>query len=113
MTFDDRSIAEDPDFIKFSKCLYNICGHVIKSNQKCNCFSVIQEMLTEVNRLITKYSAAPWTDDTNDIRLVSLLNEYVPLLQAEISEVQCGTSTLSKSNILGHMRERPSLAVLK
>jgi hypothetical protein len=62
---------------------------------------MIDEMRTEVNRLITKYSADPWTDDTNANRLVSLLSEHIVQLDTEYDELISGTRTLTKTDIFG------------
>lgn len=79
MTFDDRNIAEDPNFSAF----------------------MLEEMKGEVTRLVTKYSADPWTDDSNANRLVTLLSEHLVSLQRELVEVVSGRRTLSKRDIFG------------
>ncbi|KAL3774835.1 hypothetical protein HJC23_005414 [Cyclotella cryptica] len=79
MTFDDRNIAEDPNFSSF----------------------MLEEMLGEVTRLVTKYSADPWTNDANAKRLVSLLSEHQVLLTTEIADVASGRRVLSKKDIFG------------
>ena len=79
MTFDDREIASDPNFSSF----------------------MLEEMLGEVQRLVDKYSADPWTDDSNANRLVVLLSEHIPLLQTEIDDLASGRRVLSQKDIFG------------
>eukprot|EP00804_Cyclotella_cryptica_P012111 CCRYP_009833-RA/>CCRYP_009833-RA protein AED:0.10 eAED:0.03 QI:0/0/0/1/1/1/5/0/466 len=79
MTFDDRNIAEDPNFSVF----------------------MLGEMQGEVTRLVTKYKADPWTNDANAQRLVSLLSEHQALLATEIADVVSGRRILSKKDIFG------------
>eukprot|EP00804_Cyclotella_cryptica_P003653 CCRYP_002216-RA/>CCRYP_002216-RA protein AED:0.42 eAED:0.42 QI:0/-1/0/1/-1/1/1/0/114 len=76
MTFDDRKISEDPNFSAF----------------------MLEEMKGEVTRLATKYSADPWTNDSNANRLLS---EHLVSLQTEIDEVVSGRRTLGKKDIFG------------
>jgi hypothetical protein len=77
MTFDDRDISLDPSFSQ----------------------AMIEAMMEEVTRLLTKYSADPWTDDANANRLVFLLSEHLPLLQTELDELISGRRTLSQKDI--------------
>jgi hypothetical protein len=77
MTFDDRDISLDPNFSQ----------------------AMIEAMIEEVTRLVTKYSADPWTDDANANRLVFLLSEHLPLLQTELDELISGRRTLSQKDI--------------
>ncbi|KAL3776469.1 hypothetical protein ACHAWO_000048 [Cyclotella atomus] len=77
MTFDDRDISLDPSFSQ----------------------AMIEAMIEEVTRLLTKYSADPWTDDANANRLVFLLSEHLPLLQTELDELVSGRRTLSQKDI--------------
>ncbi|KAL7518232.1 hypothetical protein ACHAWX_003078 [Stephanocyclus meneghinianus] len=86
MTFDDRNLAEDPNFSAF----------------------MLEEMEGEVTRLVDKYKAAPWTSDANAQRLVSLLSEHLALLTAEIADVVSGRRVLSKKDIFGP-RERKAI----
>jgi hypothetical protein len=62
---------------------------------------MLVEMLGEVRRLVDKYSADPWTDDTNANCLVLLLSEHIPLLQTEIDDLIGGRRTLSTKDIFG------------
>lgn len=66
-------------------------------------FSVemLNEMLVELNRLITKYSGGDWGSKPTAIRLVSLLMEHTFFLQAELSEVQSGQRKLTDRDFLG------------
>jgi hypothetical protein len=77
MTFDDRDISNDPNFSA----------------------AMIEAMQEEVRRLVTKYSADPWTDDANANRLVFLLSEHLPLLQTELDELLAGRRTLTRKDI--------------
>jgi len=87
MTFDDRNMAEDPNFSAF----------------------MLEEMKGEVTRLVDKYSAAPWTTDANANRLVSLLSEHLALLTTEIADVVSGRRVLSKKDIFGPKERRAIL----
>lgn len=62
---------------------------------------MLQEMKNEVQRLVDKYSADPWTEDANAKRVVSLLSEHLTDLQAEIHDIESGKSTLSFKDIYG------------
>lgn len=80
MTFDDRKLSEDPNFSAF----------------------MIEEMIWELNRMITKYSSYPWTSTNNKaIRLVSLFTEHIALLETELEEVKTGMRALSVTDYLG------------
>lgn len=79
MTFDDRDIANDPNFSEF----------------------MLQEMKSEIQRLVDKYSGDLWIDDVNANRLVSLLSEHIPLLQTEIDDLASGRRILSTKDIFG------------
>ncbi|KAL3802623.1 hypothetical protein HJC23_011947 [Cyclotella cryptica] len=80
MTFDDRKLSEDPNFSAF----------------------MLEEMIGELNRLITKYSSYPWTSTNyKAIRLVSLFTEHVALLETELEEVKSGARALSVTDYLG------------
>ena len=73
----DRNISEDPNFSQ----------------------AMIEAMIEEVTRLINKYSLAPWTDDINASRVVSLLSEHLPLLQTELADLISGRRTLTRKDI--------------
>jgi hypothetical protein len=77
MTFDDRDISNDPNFSP----------------------AMLDLMKTQVQRLITKYSSSRWSDDTNAKRIVTLLTEHLPILQAEIDELASGRRQLSVKDI--------------
>lgn len=66
-------------------------------------FSVfmLQEMKGEVQRLVDKYDADPWTKDKNAKRLVRLLSSHISLLQREINQIRSGKSTLTPKDIFG------------
>lgn len=62
---------------------------------------MLEEMVTELNRLITKYSGAAWTASSTANRLVKLLEEHLFVLQMEVNEIESGQRTLRNSDILG------------
>jgi hypothetical protein len=77
MTFDDRDISNDPNFSS----------------------AMLVLMKSQVQRLITKYSSSRWASNTNAKRIVSLLKEHLPLLQAEIDDLASGRRQLSVKDI--------------
>lgn len=85
MTFDDRKLSEDPNFSAF----------------------MLGEMIYEMNRMIKKYSSAPWTSsNARAVRLVQIFTEHRGLLQTEMEEVMTGARALSVSDFLGpHERQ--------
>lgn len=62
---------------------------------------MLQEMKTELQRLVDKYSGELWINDVNANRLVSLLTEHIPVLQAEIDDIASGRRLLSVKDIYG------------
>jgi hypothetical protein len=70
---------------------------------------MLQEMKGEVQRLVDKYDADPWTKDKNAKRLVRLLlSSHISLLQREINQIRSGKSTLTPKDIFG-LGERQAL----
>ncbi len=62
---------------------------------------MLTEMISETTRLITKYSGAEWSSNTQAAHLVFYLNEYLSSLNQELSEVQSGVRRLTNSDFLG------------
>jgi len=68
---------------------------------------MLDEMLGELDRLITKYSGPAWSDTPTAVRLVSILQEHYALIQIEKHEVLTGVRKLQSNDFLGsHERER-------
>lgn len=78
-TFEDRDIADDPNFSVF----------------------MLTEMKGEVQRLVKKYSNRHWLPNPQANRLVELLSEHLPMLQTEIDDIASGRRTLTAKDILG------------
>ncbi|KAL7486080.1 hypothetical protein ACHAW6_011678 [Cyclotella cf. meneghiniana] len=78
-TFDDRKITEDPNFSAF----------------------MLEEMIFELNRMVSKYSSTEWQSNTNAQRLVGIFTEHLPLLKTELDEVVAGIRTLTVRDFLG------------
>ena len=66
-------------------------------------FSVemLEGMITELSRLITKYSGSEWSSRSTANYLVELLEEHRDLLEIELAEVQSGARKLTKMDVLG------------
>ena len=66
-------------------------------------FSVemLEEMLLELDRLLTKYSGPAWTTKSTANRIVTLLTEHRALLQIEINEASSGMRKLTEKDFLG------------
>ncbi len=62
---------------------------------------MLQEMITELNRLVIKYNGAKWNNMQTANRLVQLLGEHLILLEEELAEVNSGVRRLTKSDFLG------------
>lgn len=58
-------------------------------------------MITELSRLITKYSGSEWNSRSTANYLVELLEEHRDLLEIELAEVQSGARKLTKMDVLG------------
>jgi hypothetical protein len=68
------------------------------------------EMITELTRLITKYSSSEWNTLSTSNRLVDLLTEHRELIQSELNELDAGSPQLSVQDFLGPMeREKRRL----
>eukprot|EP00574_Skeletonema_japonicum_P009973 CAMPEP_0201719490 /NCGR_PEP_ID=MMETSP0593-20130828/4665_1 /ASSEMBLY_ACC=CAM_ASM_000672 /TAXON_ID=267983 /ORGANISM="Skeletonema japonicum, Strain CCMP2506" /LENGTH=504 /DNA_ID=CAMNT_0048209933 /DNA_START=111 /DNA_END=1625 /DNA_ORIENTATION=+ len=68
---------------------------------------MLQEMIKELDRLIAKYGASPWSSKTTANKLVSLLSEHRVLIQEELDDVLAGRRVLAEKDFLGpEERER-------
>ena len=71
---------------------------------------MLEEMIHELDRLITKYSASPWNTKTTANKLVSLITEHRASIQEELDEVLAGRRVLTDKDFLGPKeRERRQL----
>lgn len=62
---------------------------------------VLQEMIGELNRLISKYSSDKWQHKESANRIVDLLIEHRSELEFEIDEVRSGERLLTVNDFLG------------
>ncbi|KAL9178722.1 hypothetical protein ACHAXT_003853 [Thalassiosira profunda] len=62
---------------------------------------MLQEMISEYDRLITKYSDSYWSAKPTAVRLVQLLMDSRGLIQMELNDVQSGARTLTERDFLG------------
>ena len=62
---------------------------------------MLNGMLQELNRLITKYSGDAWNSKPTANRLVELLMEHAFFLQQEVNEVESGARRLRATDFLG------------
>jgi len=76
-------------------------------------FSVemLEEMITELDRLITKYSGSDWNTKDTANRIVELLGEHRDLIQTELDEVNSGVRQLTGKDFLGPKERRRRLQV--
>lgn len=79
VTFEDRNIEDDPNFSAF----------------------MLEEMASELQRLVDKYSDVPWIPNPQAQRIVELLSEHIPMLRTEIDNIKSGRRTLSVKDIYG------------
>jgi hypothetical protein len=68
---------------------------------------MLGEMIYEIDRMVTKYSGSKWAGNDNAERLVSLLSEYLAMLQTELDDVDSGKRTLGTRDIYGPHEIRP------
>jgi hypothetical protein len=72
---------------------------------------MLEEMLTELDRLITKYSSSDWNALETANRIVELLTEHRGLVQTELDDLNSGRRKLSVKDFLGPKeREKRRLA---
>jgi hypothetical protein len=62
---------------------------------------MLQLMIIELTRLISKYDGPEWNTKETANRIVSLLTEHRALIQIELAEVNSGARTLTESDFLG------------
>ena len=62
---------------------------------------MLQEMVTELNRLITKYSSSYWSSKDTANRLTELLMEHRAIIQLELNDVLSGARLLTERDFLG------------
>ena len=70
---------------------------------------MLEEMILELNRVIAKYSKAPWNALETSIRLVELLGGHLLLIEAELEEVTSGGRRLTVRDFLGPEERRRRL----
>jgi len=81
------------------KTVYDRPGFV-ESDYKFSA-EMLEEMIHELDRLITKYGASPWDAMTTANKLVSLLTEHRELAQDELDDVLAGRRVLTEKDFLG------------
>jgi len=64
-------------------------------------YEMVENMIAELDRLITKYSNPQWSTKPTANRLVEILSEHHALLEIELAEVQSGARRLKRKDILG------------
>jgi len=62
---------------------------------------MLEEMVHELDRLITKYSSSDWNTKPVANDLVDLLQEHLDLIQVELDEVNSGNRVLTDHDFLG------------
>ena len=62
---------------------------------------MLQEMIREQNRLVTKYSGSEWDGNKNADRIVQLIVEHRAMVQMELNEVNSGVRKLTDRDFLG------------
>jgi len=77
--------------------------HVTGSNKNEPNFSseMLEEMISQLDRLIKKYRGPQWRKFSTADRIVSLLVEHRALLQVELNEVVTGVRKLTNKDYLG------------
>ena len=62
---------------------------------------MLQEMIREQNRLVTKYSGSEWDGNDNADRIVQLIVEHRAKVQTKLNEVNSGVRKLTDRDFLG------------
>ena len=62
---------------------------------------MLQEMIREQNRLVTKYSGSEWDGNDNADQIVQLIVEHRAKVQTELNEVNSGVRKLTDRDFLG------------
>mmetsp|Transcript_12781 Transcript_12781/g.27178 ORF Transcript_12781/g.27178 Transcript_12781/m.27178 type:complete len:443 (+) Transcript_12781:230-1558(+) len=74
---------------------------------------MLEEMIKELSRLISKYSSPEWSGKETALRVVELLVEHRALIQTELNQVNSGQRQLTDNDFLGPKeRERRRLQKL-
>lgn len=72
---------------------------------------MLEEMIIELTRLITKYSSTEWSSLSTSNRIVKLLTEHRELIQTELDDLNASPRQLSLEDFLGpREREKRRLA---
>jgi len=75
--------------------------YVERDNDHNFSVEMLNEMLGELNRLITKYGSGDWANKPTASSLVELLMEHAFYLQMEVNEVRSGRRKLKETGFLG------------
>lgn len=67
---------------------------------------MLEAMIWQLNRLITKYGGPDWNRKATANRIVELLVEHRALIQVELNEVRTGVRELSERDFLGPKARR-------
>jgi len=62
---------------------------------------MLEAMINELSRLITKYSASPWNTKITANKVVALLTEHRTLIQEELDDLLAGRRVLTEKDFLG------------
>ena len=62
---------------------------------------MLEAMVSELDRLIDKYSSPEWNTKATANKIVSLVSEHRSLIQTELNEVSSGARKLKDSDFLG------------
>ena len=62
---------------------------------------MLEAMINELSRLITKYSASPWNSKITANKVVTLLTEHRTLIQEELDDLLAGRRVLTEKDFLG------------
>lgn len=73
---------------------------------------MLEEMIKELNRLITKYDSPEWNTKATANKIVMLLTEHRALIQTELNEVNTGMRKLKRRDFLGP-KERERRRILR
>ena len=76
-------------------------GYVDTESEYSFSVEMLEVMLEELNRLITKYSSDVWSRKPTANAIVGLLMEHVFYLQMEMTEVKSGTRKMKAKGFLG------------